>query len=191
MEDRTPPLREIRMIRAALEKNDLYGQQIANKMGVYLQVIEVGPKNMPLEVYPDPRYLQIVSNIDQKRLSAACRVTGTHIHLGMPDIFTAIKAANRLREHLDFLCQIGDHSKGERLRLYKEMALNWQPPYYESSEHFFEVARSEGFVDNPRNCWHLIRISVHGTVELRMFGVTEDLDEICYWIEIAKKLIED
>ena len=67
------------------------------------------------------------------------------------------------------------------------MADNYQPTAYESSEHLFEIARAEGFTDNPRNCWKLIRISIHGTVELRMFGVTDNLDEILEWVSFVKK----
>ena len=146
---------------------------------------------MPLDVYPEPRYLKIVKNITKERLKAACRVTGTHIHLGMTDIESAIQTANYLRKYIEYLSNLGDHSKGERLKLYKTMATDWYPPLYKNSKHFFEVAVQKGFVDNPRNCWHLIRISIHGTVELRMFGVTENIEEITDWVSIIRSILKE
>ena len=189
VEDRTNPFRDIKEIRKALIENDSSGEAVAGKLGLHLRTIEVGPEDMPLAVYPDRRYLRIVSKISRECLSAGCRVTSVQLHFGMPNLERAIETANALREHLSFLCQLGDHSQGKRLLLYKKMAPNWQPPEYQNIEHFFETARQQGFSQNPRNCWHLIRISIHGTVELRMFGVTEDLEEISSWIETARKII--
>lgn len=189
VEDRTNPFKDIRKIKKALAENDSSGKAVAKKFGLRLQTIEVGPEDMPLVIYPDSRYLRIVKDISQERLSAGCRVASIQLHFGMPNLETAIETANALTEHLFSLCQIGDHSQGQRLTLYKKMATNWQPPDYRNGEHFFEVARQQGFAKNPRNCWHLIRISIHGTVELRMFGVTEDLEEISSWIKTVRKII--
>jgi len=189
VEDRTNPLKDTQEIKKALHENDCRGQTIAKQLGLCLRTVEAVKDGMPLAVYPDPRYLRIKSEVTRECLSAACRVAATHLHFGMPDIDTAIQVANLLRKHLKFLCGIGDHSNGERLQLYKTMALCWMPPHYRDEKHFFEVACKEGFVENPRDCWHLIRISIHGTVELRMFGVTEDLDEICAWIRIVREII--
>jgi len=190
VEDRTTPLYNIKEIKGALKENDCDGKTVARQLGLKLLTIEVAPKNMSLAVYPTPRYLRIKSQITQERLRAACRVTGTHLHFGMPDIKTAIQVSNLLRKYLDYFCKLGSHSNSERLQIYKTMAVHWEPPYYQSSQHFFEIARKEGFVKNPRDCWHLIRISIHGTVELRMFGVTENLDEVCKWIKIVRKIIK-
>ena len=170
VEDRTVPQKELEHIRRELIKNDRAGKETAGQLGLELISLEVAPADMPLDVYPDPRYLRIKKTITKDKLIAACRVTGTHIHLGMPDIETAIETANKMRDYLDSFCKLGNNSNGERLRLYKVMASDWKPPFYNSVNHFFETAKKGGFLENPRNCWHLIRISIHGTVELRMFG---------------------
>ena len=190
VEDRTNPLENIGEIRRALAENDHRGQTIAKQLGLCLRTIEVAEEGMSLIIYPDPRYLKIKSKITREQLSAACRVTGTHLHFGISDMERAIQVSNLLRQHIDFFCKLGDHSSGERLRLYKIVAKQSSPPYYQSAQHFFEVARKEMFLENPRNCWHLIRLSMCGTVELRMFGVTENIDEVCQWIHIVKEIIK-
>jgi len=191
VEDRTEPKKTLKEIREELIRNEKKGRSIAKKLGLNLHAIEVAPKDMPLDVYPSPRYLKIVENISQERLLSACRVAAIQIHLGVPDIETAIQTANDLRKDIDYLSSIGDHSQGKRLELYKTMATNWEPPHYRDGEHFFEIAKKQNFVDNPRDCWHLIRISIHGTVELRMFGVTENVEEIIGWVSAIRSLLDD
>ena len=99
------------------------------------------------------------------------------------------EAGNALVYHNRTWHRLGDHSRGERIRLYQTMATNWRPPIYESSDHFDAVAREQGFAENLRNCWHLIRLSRHGTVELRMFGMTENVDENICWIEAVRDIL--
>lgn len=147
---------------------------------------EVASKDMPLDIYPDPtgRYQEISRNLPREILLAACRVIGTHVHIGMKDKETALRIYNMVKNNLDELCDMGDQSGGERLRIYKEMAPDFNPPHYNSWSNYFDEAVKKKFVHDPRKCWHLIRISVHGTIEFRMFGATTDLDKIFCW---AKK----
>jgi len=189
VEDRSVPAKKNADIRKSLKENDRKAQYVADQMNVNLLFTEVADQDMPLSVYPGPRYLEILKHISNERLEAACRVAATQIHFGVADINKAIDLYNSLVRHLDRLCRMGDHSDGERLRLYRIMAQIWQPPFYDNPEQFFQTAVEEGFVDDPRNCWHLIRISKHGTIELRMLGATENIDKILEWIETIKKLI--
>lgn len=191
VESRTKPKRDLSAIKMELLENANNGERVAKKLGLHLVNQEVGNANMPLDVYPDARYLEIVRTIPHERLEAACRVTGTHIHLGVRDMCQAISVYNALIPHLEEFCRMGDHSGGERLRLYKTMATKWQPTVYESAEHLFEIALQDGFAENPRNCWKLIRISIHGTIELRMFGVTDHADEISWWISKIKHITKE
>jgi len=189
VEDRTNPQRELGAIKLELLDNDNNAKLCAEKLEMCVVNKEVQDIDMPLEVYPDPRYLEIVRNIEVERLRSACRVAGTHIHVGVSDMMTAIATYNVLLPHLEELCELGDHSDGERLRLYKTMATFWKPERYENVHEFFKVAMVRGFVENPRNCWDLIRISRHGTIELRMFGVTDHVDEILMWVSRIKKIL--
>lgn len=188
VEHRTSPWFDPDALSENLRQGQDDGIHAATAIGLKLAACEVGPTDMSLDVYPSTRYVTIAATLPQETLRAACRVTGTHIHLGMKDLDEAIATHNRIRPHIERLSKLGDHSDGERLRLYKMMAPNWEPPHYESPEHFLEVARAQGFADNPRNCWHLVRISRHGTVELRMFGMTPDVDEIMEWVREVRRL---
>lgn len=189
-EVRTAPHSNLSSLSRELLENWNNGRKCAEDLGIMLVNREVGDADMPLEIYPDPRYLKIIRSIPHERLSAACRVAGTHIHIGVSNIRHALLVQNTLIRHLDEFCAIGDHSGGERLRLYKTMAENWRPIPYKNSGHFAEVARQQEFLENPRNCWQLVRISIHGTVELRMFGVTDNIDEIIGWTTRVRSILK-
>lgn len=188
VESRTRPQKDLSAIKLELLENDNNGRLAAGDLGLRLANIEVAPDDMPLDVYPLPRYLKIVSRISKAELLAACQVTGTHLHLGVGNINEAIAFHNELIPYLDKLCALGDHSAGQRLARYKMMAKNWLSPAYKDVKDLYETAVAHGFAENPKNCWHLIRISAHGTVELRMFGVTDYLDEIISWIEFVNSI---
>lgn len=189
VEDRTCPSRDLRDIFQNLASNTAAGEKTAKLIGLGLKSLEVASPDMPLDVYPDERYRKIVKNISPEKLLAASRVTGTHVHVGVSSIEEAIEVYNLLRLEIDRLIKMGDHSSGLRLELYKTMALNWEPPFYRNISDFYDVALKEGFLDNPRNCWHLIRISRHGTVECRVFGSTDLEEEIVEWVSAIKSII--
>ncbi|MFA7252699.1 MAG: glutamate-cysteine ligase family protein [Candidatus Paceibacterota bacterium] len=153
---------------------------------------EVAPETMPLDVYPDPsgRYQEIVKSMPREVLSAACRVIGTHVHVGMPDHETALMVYNSVVGQTEKLCQLGDKSRGERLKIYKVVAPNCQPPIYRNWRDFHSQAVAKGFNYDPRKCWTLIRISKHGTIEFRMFGATADIREIVSWVRCCHSLCE-
>ena len=151
---------------------------------------EVGPYEMPLDVYPDPsgRYAKIVERMPKDTLRAACRVIGTHVHIGMPDHETALRVYNEATKHYETLCEKGNGSFGERLEIYRVMAPNYKPLPFDSWRSFYETAIKQNFVDDPKRCWTLIRISVHGTIEFRMFGATSNLDRVISWARLCHDL---
>ncbi|MDE2038050.1 MAG: hypothetical protein KGI69_02395 [Patescibacteria group bacterium] len=151
---------------------------------------EVGPEDMPLDVYPDPsgRYQEIVKAMPRDVLLAACRVIGTHIHVGMPDHETALKAYNRAVEKCGWLCSKGNGSFGERLDIYRIVAPECDPSPYRDWPEFYRAACAKGFDKDPRKCWTLIRISRHGTIEFRMFGVTSSIERIVGWAKLCYDL---
>lgn len=172
--------------------NERILQEAEEKLGFKRRFLEVGPPNMPLDIYPDPsgRYQRIVKKLPKKILQSACRVAGTHFHIGMSDKESAIRVYNRSIHHLDELCEMGDNSNGERLRLYKTMAPDYAPQPYESWRDFHDTAIIKGFDSDPRKCWHLIRISIHGTVEFRTFGVTDQLETLCAWARRCRHICQ-
>ena len=106
----------------------------------------------------------------------------------MPDHETALKVYNQTILFCDELCILGDGSNGRRLKIYKIVAPKYKPVPYLDWEDYFKFANENGFVGDSRNCWHLIRISKHGTIEFRMFGATKDLDKIHEWAYVCREL---
>lgn len=158
--------------------------------GLNARHTEVGPANMPLEVYPDPtgRYERMTKDMPPSILLAACRVIGTHVHIGMPDHESALAVYNSVCRHWRDLCDLGNGSFGERLAIYKQMAPNYEPRPFKSWQHYYETACAQGFAEDPRKCWSLIRVSAHGTVEFRMFGATDSIPRIVSWAQRSHEL---
>ncbi len=191
LEDRVGPV-YLFHLREALLQNEREIKKVERKLGFQRLYQEVGPPDMPLDVYPDPtgRYERITKNMPRHILSAACRVTGIHIHIGMPDHRTALAVYNKAVDHYRELCRAGDGSKGERLKIYRTMAPDYQPRSYGSWKEFYDEAIKKGFAEDPRKCWHLIRMSVHGTIEFRMFGATDNLGKIEAWAVRCSEICE-
>lgn len=160
---------------------------------------EVAPTDVPLNHYPAKRYDIIVEKMPRPALTAACRVAGTHIHIGMPDHQTALRIYNKAITHFDELCKLGDHSNGERLKLFQDNLMTpdfspvktIKPPYYHSWEDYYNQAVANGFTGDPRRHWAMIRLSKNGTIEFRMFGSTASIDEIMGWTKICLDLCQN
>lgn len=147
-------------------------------------------QDISLDIYPDPtgRYAAIAKSLSPEVLHAACFVAGTHVHIGMPSADDALRVYNNLCSHVDELTQMGDNSKGERLLYYRLMSKETTPKKHESLQSWFEDSVEKGYSCDPRKCWTLIRISVHGTIEFRMFGSTPDIDKINQWVSVCRNL---
>lgn len=183
---------KINDIQNDLEAMERLIRQAERKFDFKCNFLEVAPDDMPLDIYPDPggRYQKIVKTMPEDVLLAACQVTGTHIHIGMGDADTALDVYNKVIRYWERLSALGDNSNGKRLSLYQKVAPNFIPSKYGSWEEFYQSAVERGFAENPRNCWDIIRISKHGTIEFRMFGSTDDLDLIKIWIHACYSACE-
>lgn len=60
VEDRTRPQRDLSAIKLELLENDNNGKVVGGILGLTLVNKEVAEKDMPLDVYQDPRYEKIV-----------------------------------------------------------------------------------------------------------------------------------
>jgi gamma-glutamyl:cysteine ligase YbdK (ATP-grasp superfamily) len=191
IEHRTPRLPSGgRLLLFALNHGEAVGTGLAAQIGCRLAHLEVAQEGMPLDVYPhDERYAEIKTRLENGKLSAACRVAGTHIHFGMGSLEEAIDRYNRVIPYIDRLVELGDHSSGRRLELYGKVAGRNYPAPYRSADHFYQQAVMRNFDQNPRNCWDLVRISRHGTVEIRVFGVTSDNRKILEWEAITRSIL--
>lgn len=187
-EFRTPPCADDAQLESALITGFNAGRSVAEQLSLQLVACEVGPPGMTLEVYPDERYERIVQTMPQAVLESACRVAGLHIHIGVRDMEEAIEVYNRLVAHTQTFLQLGDHSGGERLRLFKNLYHDLMPSPYASPNDFHLDAVRNGFDQDIRRCWRWIRISRHGTVEVRAFGATDNIREILSWARLIRSL---
>ena len=187
IEDRTGPF-EVKDILDQLKYNDELLETACRTLGLKVLCAEVGPDDMCLDVFPHERYQQMVQKMSMAELRAACQITGTHVHIGMPGPHTAINVYNQVISHLDELVEMGDNSKGRRLEIYRIVKPNCHPKPYNSWQDFNDQALALGFAENPRNNWDLIRISRHGTIEFRLFGVTKDREQVVFWARRCHEL---
>lgn len=182
IETRTMPT-SIAGLRGELEWPAKELDRTLRELDLHALHIEVAPDDMPLDVYPDPtgRYAEITKNMPREVLQAACQVAGTHVHIGMPNHEIALRVYNKLTEHTEELCAYGGGLSGKRLEIYRKVAPDREPHPYPDWQSFLDVAVAKGFAENPRNCWTLVRLSIHGTIEFRMFGATDSIDRIVTW----------
>jgi len=192
IESRTKPCElvalgsELKLLQSTLDST-------LNSMGLSSLYCEVAPDDMPLDVFPDPcgRYQEISREMTRDVLLAACQVIGTHFHVGMPDHETALRVYNRVIKSCRRLCELGDGSAGKRLEIYSQVARNPEPQAYATWEDFYKFAVANDFVDDPRDCWSLIRLTRYGTIEFRMFGATDSVDTVLEWAKTCYSLCED
>jgi gamma-glutamyl:cysteine ligase YbdK (ATP-grasp superfamily) len=189
LESKVGPCRIDEIKHWLLESEDFL-RSVDFRLGTCRLHVELAPENMPFDIYPDPtgRYQSITANMPTEILHAACRVAGTHVHVGMPDLATAVRVYNKVVTHTDELIMSGDGSSGKRMKLYRVMAPKYRPEPLVSEDEFYERACTYGFVNDPRTCWTLIRISIHGTIEFRMFGATDSIDRIVGWASRCHEL---
>lgn len=189
LEERIGPCHLIN-VPTALAANEIEIRTAETQLGFSRRYVEIAPDNMPLDVFPDPtgRYQIITANMPREVLLAACQVAATHIHVGMPDHNTALRVYNQVIGHIDYLCALSNHSVNRRLAIYKKMAPDYLPQHYSSWQDYYVEAITKGFAQDPRKCWHLIRLSVHGTIEFRMFDTTADLNRIVSWAGMCREL---
>ncbi|MBD3311105.1 MAG: hypothetical protein GF349_01235 [Candidatus Magasanikbacteria bacterium] len=191
VECRTEPSADLSALEFDLREAKKQATHIGRIIGCKTVGIEVADDTLSSDVYDDDeRYRKLAKTIPQDRLRAACSVANVQVHIGCRDIHHAIEVNNKLVPHLEFLSDIGDNSNGNRLKLYKQMAKNWHPQIYRDPEHFDKVAESQGFDQDLRNCWHMVRISRHGTVELRMFGNSDSVNHILCWVKVVDWLLK-
>lgn len=151
---------------------------------------DIAGGEIPLDVYPDPtgRYAKIVATLSPSVLHAACYVAGTHVHIGMPNADDALRVYNNLPKHVSELIDMGDGSQGERMRYYKLMTSSIEPKTHKNIKAWVQDALDKKYYEDPRKNWSIIRLSIHGTIEFRMFGSTPDISKINQWVNTCHDL---
>lgn len=161
---------------------------LLHSVGMVHRAVAVAPVRMPLDIYPDERYAHIAHSLGVNKLRAACRIMGTHVHVGVGSAAEALTVYNAVVEALPYLLQMCGRRNNERLRLYEIVQPQCWPPLYAHIQAWHARAQQDGFHKNPRNCWHLVRISRHGTVEVRVFPATADSRKIKQWTAAVQSI---
>ena len=184
IEIRTNPRIHVSEIISDIKELRELVRQGCNAVGLHPIRTEVAPPGISLDVSQDEtgRYEQIKKSLAPDVLDAACRAAGTHVHIGAANHEEALRMYNQAIQHVERLFCIGDNSSGERIRLYELVAGNSTSPHYTSWSHVHAVAQAKGFESDPSSCWDIIRLSKHGTVEFRSFGIANSEQQLVEWI---------
>ncbi len=177
LEETTDPIRFDAVAKSLRETSAVVRTALAH-VGCEPQYSGVGPKGMPLDVYPEPRYIRIAQTRPRAQLAAACRSIGIHFHIGMPDADTALRAYNFVVKSLHVLRHRADRTDGERLKLYRTMVPEPEPIVFETWHDHYRHALEHGYAGSIRDNWMLVRMSRYGTIEIRLFDGCDAEDEI-------------
>jgi glutamate---cysteine ligase / carboxylate-amine ligase len=124
--------------------------------------------------------------------ATATAISGTHVHVGMPDAATAIRAFNGLRRHLPLLQGLAAnspfrHGRDTGLASAREVTMRgWPrsgvPRAMRDFEDFLDVsARLARAADVPDYTWFWWKLRPHprmGTVEVRALDAQASLDDV-------------
>ena len=190
IEDRTPPCESLNGLRESLVVNDDILEQAALQYGLGFDFSEFAEHYQikDLVVNPfDQRHKEIWNSISQERRLAASRVTAVHVHIATTPA-QAVSLINLCdKDIVGRLSEIGDHSNGKRLAAYKIMTqVESISPRFSDVDELLKYIQKHG---NERNVWDLVRYKPSTqTTEFRMFGTTEDIEEIVGYVEICLNL---
>lgn len=148
--------------------------------GAKLMGVGVHPTAAPGEadVYQTPRYALIEDSLQGVLRTPIC---GQHIHVGMPDAETAVRAYNGIRTHVPLLNALAANSPfwfGEdsglassRTVIFRSYPRAAMAPEFSDFEHFCRVTRQvcvAGGLDDYTHIWWDVRIHPGlGTIEIR------------------------
>lgn len=141
------------------------------------------------EIYPDPRYYNIVQ--DMKMVARANLIFGLHVHVGVEDRETAIHLMNAARYFLPHILALSTNSpfwmgmetglKSYRCKVFDKFPRTNIPDYFPSwgeYENFVNLLIQTGCIDNAKKIWWDIRPHPNfPTLEFRICDVPMRLDE--------------
>src|SRR3954454_13337841 len=141
------------------------------------------------DVYPTHRYTLIEDSLQGVLRTPIC---GLHIHIGMPDEETAVRAYNGIRVHVPLLNALAGNSPfwfGEdsglassRTVIFRSYPRAAMAPEFRDFAHFCDVTRqvcAAGDLDDYTHIWWDVRLHPHlGTIEIRAADTQFDLNRV-------------
>jgi carboxylate-amine ligase len=141
------------------------------------------------EIYPDPRYHQVVE--DMQLLARANLVFGLHVHIGIEDRNTAIHIMNSMRYFLPHILALSTNSpfwmgmqtgyKSYRCKVFERFPRTAIPDVFANwaeYETFVNLLVKTHCIDNGKKIWWDIRPHpFFNTLEVRVCDIPMRLDE--------------
>ncbi|MGW4161127.1 carboxylate-amine ligase [Streptomyces sp. NPDC004788] len=170
-------------------------------LGVISSGTPVLPQPLPPPITEGPRYARSVAAfgaLDDEQSICAC-----HLHVGMPDLETALQVGNHLRPRLPALIALAANSpfwQGRDTGYTSWRTLAWArwpaagpPPYVTSRAHFEELVSgltaTGGILDRGGLYWD-IRPSDHApTVEIRVADATATAQDTVLLAAVVRALV--
>jgi glutamate---cysteine ligase / carboxylate-amine ligase len=185
------------MVEARSDISGTVRQAIAALREIRRELVDSGVRIMGVGVHPDaspgegdvhqtPRYALIEDSLQGVLRTPIC---GQHIHVGMPDAETAVRAYNGIRVHVPLLNALAANSPfwwGEdsglassRTVIFRSYPRAAMAPEFDDFEHFCRVTRqvcTAGNLEDYTHIWWDARIHPGlGTIEVRAADTQFDL----------------
>ncbi|MEI7741312.1 MAG: hypothetical protein WCJ29_02300 [bacterium] len=160
------------------------------KMKRNLVYQEITEAQMPTEFLKTEAYERLALRNDPRNLRQAIRTSTTCIEIAMPDIETAIRASDAMRDHVQSLAVGASAHRGQFWEALKNITGRRPvPEQYGNFQGFYESATTEGFAHDPRQSPHVMNISPTGKLRLDFFGSTNRADLIISWVREVFRIL--
>jgi carboxylate-amine ligase len=189
---------------AAAEIRDLrrHALRIAGENGLALAAAGTHPTSISAEqaIAPDPRYLEFVAYAGQTARRQG--VNGLHVHIGMPDAETCLRAMENVVPWLPVVLAISANSPwfeghqtgmlSTRAEVLSLLPRHGAPPRFESWsewERLVDAFCDAGVVtDYNAIHWDMRPHPIHGTLEIRIADQPTDIERTAAFVTILRAL---
>lgn len=192
IEDKTPPCITLQSLRESLTKNDVVLKDAAVEAGLGLDCSEIiKNERMPdLRVNPfDRHHKEEWESYSTEMRRDISSLAGVDVHLSVTED-QAVALINFCRKKIiGRLIEIGDHSNGKRMDRYRAIIQNdGIPPVFSDFNHLMLYIQGH---NGEKNITDLVkyRPSIK-TVEFKMFGATEKVDDVIEYAEVCLQLLQ-
>jgi len=185
------------MVESKSEISESASEAVETLQGLRQEMCESGSRIMGVGVHPNaraetadiqesPRYAFIEDSLQGLLRTPIC---GQHVHVGMPDEATAVRAYNGIRCHVPLLNALAANSPfwfgrdsglaSSRTVIFRSYPRAAMAPEFSSFDHFCEVTRQvcvAGGLNDYTHIWWDVRIHpALGTIEIRAADTQFDL----------------
>jgi glutamate---cysteine ligase / carboxylate-amine ligase len=140
--------------------------------------------------YPSERYRLIAE--EMRGLMARTPTAALHVHVGMPDAESAIRACNAMRAHLPLFQALATNSPywhgrdsglaSARAHVFRGLPTSEIPPVFASFDEYVErvetLCAAAEVPDYTFLWWDIRPHPVHGTIEVRAMDSQSSLDDV-------------